>query len=383
MSALLEPVKSFVRATDSAVGRLARMGRSPAVLFDVHNTFGLDAQAPVIDFLARRGRVHIDAASTRLSRAELGERFAERNVGLEHIVPAEMAARRRYALVIITDSPSIKSWRRPPVAFLHHGSGFANLPSSYALEFLADRTAQYLFCLSDLEVQHYERLLGRSLSDRLVVTGQPKLDALVHGGYNRAAFLAGFGLDPARKTVLVSSHWREEGLFRSVDLRRLHDELAQLDVNVLVTGHNHLFNVSNHHFSSGVDWLARLKSIFTGSHMRVATRVVDNRPLLAAADFMICDHSSVHLEYATLYRPLIVFKRPDYTFSDPLALELLRETAAVVDRTDAMRRPIGDAMASGIVEPVARRRLLQYSFAWLGCSGRRTAEVVEMLARRG
>ncbi len=383
MSALLKPVKGFVRSVDSAIGRVVGIGRVPAVLFDVHNGLGLEAQAPVIDHLVRSGRVQVDVASALLAATELSQRLAAHGIGRDHVVRPGAAAHRRYALVVITDSPTVRNWRRPPVAYLHHGSSFANLPSPYSLEFLVDGTARYLFCLCDAQVLHCRRLLGSSLGDRLIVTGQPKLDALARGGYDRAAYLGGLGLDPARKTVLLSSHWREEALFRSRDLEPLRDHLAALDVNVVVTAHHNLFSVERHQLSGGIDWLARLKRIFTGARMRVLSRLPDNQPLLAAADVLIGDHSSLHLEYATLYRPMIIYKRPDFAFSDPVMFELLQATATVVDSVEAMLRPVDEALNSGSVDPVARRRLLEYGLAWLGTSGRRTADVIEALVLPG
>src|SRR6185437_5023434 len=93
--------------------------------------------------------------------------------------------------------------------------------------------------------------------------------------------------------------------------------------------------------------------------------VADSSPLLAAADVMVTDHSSIGFEYLVLDRPLVVFDAPDLARTariNPDKIVLLRSAATVVHTPgDTVR-----AAAAAIAEPArlsaARRRIARDMF---------------------
>lgn len=380
---MLRPLKRLARTADSSVARIERLVRRPAVLFDVQNGLGLDAQAPVIRHLVQRGRVRVDVSSGTSDATTLADRLTVRDIDATLHVPPRQAARRRYALGIITDSPSIRNWLRPPLAYLHHGSSFANLPNLYALSFLADGTAKYLFCLAEAEARYCEQQLGSTIRDRLVVTGQPKLDAVNNSADGGAALLNQLGLDPARKTVLLISHWLPESLFCSCNLDGLRDHLASRAINVVVTAHAHLFDASRVTRPDGSDWHQHLAATFAAPNMRVVPNVLDHRSLFSAIDLMVGDHSSAYLEYAPLRRPMILYQHHNFEFSDSTMGNLLRGSADLVHSVEQIPALVDRALAAETFDHVARKALLDYSLAYLGRSGERVADVIESLALRG
>jgi hypothetical protein len=379
---VLRRVKRLVRAIDAGVGHALRQVRRPAVLFEAWNGFGFDAQLPVIAELIANGRVRPRVVAVGLHHglfddAVLAMRLREYGLDPAIIVSVAAARRHRFDMIIVTDEPVVWNWRHPPVAYLHHGSSYANLPELYALQFVQRGAVNYLFCVAEGEVEYCVRQLGEAVRPWLIVTGQPKIDALVHGSYDRAAYLSGLGLDPARKTVLVASHWRPESLFRSGDLRPLRDALLVGDVNVIVTAHHLLFATERVDWSGGIDWLSRLQRLFNGPRMRVLARVQDNRPMLAAADVLIGDHSSLHLEYATLQRPMIIYWARSYGSPDPVMDALLRATADVVDTTAPIPALLDQALANPVIDAAPRRRMLKRALDYVGESAKRVAEVIE------
>lgn len=379
-------VKRFIRWADDQYVRLDRRahpGRPPSVLFDVHNPIGLDAQAPVIRHLLARGYVQVAVAAGSSPPGDLAEWLSLRGIDPGHMVSASAARHRRYQVTVITDAPGIAGWRRTQVAYLHHGSSSGNLPVPYAFKYLTEGTAHYLFCLCAAEVEHCAALCGESFRSRLAVTGAPKLDALAAERYDRAGFLGSLGLDASRKTVLLSSHWRHDALFRACRLEVLRDYFAAAEANLLVTAHYHLFNPKSERFSGGIDWLDRLRTLFNGPRMRVLPRVIDNRMLLAASDVLVGDQSSIHLEFAVLFRPMILYQHPAHSFSDATLYALVQNSAAFVGSVEEMPSRIDHALGSGSIDLDARRRLLDYCFAYLGEAGLRTAMAVESLAIRG
>lgn len=386
-TAALRPFRSaaigVIRGTDAMVGRLVRRLRPRAqrrVLFDVRNRIGFEAQAPVIRELQARGVVDVDVASGLLDDDDLRQLLGENGLGNARVVSPRLARHRRYDLIVLTDSRTIPVWRRTRVAYLHHGSSFGNIAEPYAFGFLRDGSITYLFCLTEPEVANAIRLLGEEVRSRLIVTGQPKLDGLTTGAHDRDRYLASLGLDPALPTVLLSSHWSAQSLFRGCDIEPLAEFCAAHDINVLVTAHQHLLDCGSRHYSGGVDWLSQLERRFDGPRMRILARLPSRWPMLAASDVMVGDHSSLRLEYATLFRPIVMFRHPDHEFSDP---ELERRWC----HTAAFRRDgagLVDALAGALAEPsvdrARRQELLDYATAYLGRSAERTAGVVEALA---
>ncbi len=149
-----------------------------------------------------------------------------------------------------------------------------------------------------------ERGLYREGDPKLQMVGMPKLDRLVDGSLKRNEILLGMQLDPALPTVLYAPTGdRGNSLYRQGEeiLKALHD----LPVNVIVKLHDH----AQPDPSVGFDWREKLK-VWTHPRMRVdfGSDVV---PLLAAADLLISDASSVAFEYTLRDRPIIFMDVPE------------------------------------------------------------------------
>ena len=87
---------------------------------------------------------------------------------------------------------------------------------------------------------------------------------------------------------------------------------------------------------AGIDWRARFTALEqAGEPGRIRfVETPDASPLLAAADCMVTDHSSIGFEYLVLDRPLLVFDAPDL----PRAARINPEKVVLL-RSAATRRP--------------------------------------------
>ena len=112
-------------------------------------------------------------------------------------------------------------------------------------------------------------------------------------------------------------------------------------------------------YNAGIDWRQRFAAIAEPGRIRFVEQA-DASPLLAVADMMVTDHSSIGFEYLVLDRPLIVFDAPDLARVariNPDKVALLRSAATVAASPGDVVR----AVTAAVVDPsrlsAARRRI--------------------------
>ncbi len=139
---------------------------------------------------------------------------------------------------------------------------------------------------------------------RMVMVGVPKLDRLSDGTLSRTRVLLDLELDPAVPTVLyaptgdVGNSLHRHG-------EEIINALLDLPVNVIVKPHDHAANDPQ----CTIDWSARLRA---WEHPRLRSDLgSDVVPLLAAADLLVTDASSVAFEYTLRDRPIVFFDVPE------------------------------------------------------------------------
>ena len=147
----------------------------------------------------------------------------------------------------------------------------------------------------------------------------------------------GLGLDPrpadraVRADLLAASslHLAGEDIVRG---------LAGAGFNVIVKLHDRSLD-PDPRYTAGIDWRARMRALEQARDRCAYVEGPDASPLLAAADVMVTDHSSVGFEYLVLDRPLIVFDAPDLLEAariNPEKVALLRSAATVVRDVEAL-----------------------------------------------
>jgi len=147
-----------------------------------------------------------------------------------------------------------------------------------------------------------------------LITGVPKMDALVSGKLDRAALLGRYGMDPSRPTVLYAPTGSRYNSMETMGKRVLGEIARAGKWNLLVKLHDHPKDTS-------IDWAAEVAALET-DRLRLV-RDPDVVPYLHAADLLLTDASSVSVEYTLMDRPIVFLDVP----------ELLKD---VVDRGGAL-----------------------------------------------
>ena len=116
--------------------------------------------------------------------------------------------------------------------------------------------------------------------------------------------------------------------------------LARAGLDVIVKLHDRSLD-EDPRYTGGIDWRARFAALIErlGSNRVAFADVADSSPLLAAADVMVTDHSSVGFEYLVLDRPLLVFDAPDLPRAariNPMDLKWANFVVAVDDESGAI-----------------------------------------------
>lgn len=366
-------------AMSEAIGALSRFmpNHQPSVLFEVFNPIGFAAQEPVIQTLALRGlgRVHVSCGNKAGLTEDNLRALALAGVPVH---PLEWSRHRRFDAVIITDRRQIRIWRSSRYVYLHHGSGFGNRFIPYAAQMLEAGQATHLLAMHPAESSAIHARLGPRTEGRVKAVGLPKLDRMVNTDHTSRSALAALGLDPARKTILLMSHWTPQSLMHTWGEEILGLLRDRTECNILVTAHPHLWDPAR---SGGIDWSRRLGWIGDFDHMRLLLRPADLFSLMAAADVVITDHTSATLEYALLYRPIVLFRHPDFVFSDDGFDERLQQTSIVFARIEDFAPALEIACRGETVDRESRRLLIDTCFAHLGESQLHAAMAIEQIAR--
>ena len=213
------------------------------------------------------------------------------------------------------------------------------------------------------------------------LVGYPKLDRLANGTIDLAAVRARFALG-TRPTALYAPTYSEASSLHlaGIDITRALDSAG---FNVLVKLHDRSLD-DERRYTGGVDWRARFAALVDGSTSgRIHfVETADASPLLAAADVMITDHSSIGFEYLVLDRPLIVFDAPDLASAariNPEKIALLRSAATVAATAEDTARAAAAAIADPTHLSAERRRVAREMFFEPGTAARRAVDLVRSL----
>jgi hypothetical protein len=186
--------------------------------------------------------------------------------------------------------------------------------------------------------------------EQAVLVGYPKLDRLAQGGWDGTAVRKSIGLDAGRPTVLYAPTYSEASSLHLAG-EAIIRELDATGFNVLIKLHDRSMD-SDPRYNGGIDWRSRLAPLLRHGRVHLVEGA-DCSPLLAAADLLVTDHSSVGFEYFVLDRPLLVFDAPDLARVariNPEKVDLLRSAATFVRTPDELS-------AAAVSELIAPSRL--------------------------
>lgn len=250
---------------------------------------------PILERLLRDPRFAVYGCARLFGRRNAASVFRDSGLG-DVALTAKWLARLRAFDVYLSADFGVAAPRSKLRVHVFHGVSFRNHGvHSNALQYdLALLAGPYMRRRFEAE-----GLITPANAARFPVIGMPKLDALVDGSIDRAAVLAELGLDPARRTVLWAPTWSK----KVSSLERWGKDVA---IALCSTGQNVIAKLHDNSLDlrkAGRDWRAELGSVDL-PNFRLATQA-DVVPLLAAADVLVSDASSVANEFALLDRPIL------------------------------------------------------------------------------
>ncbi|MBN1866316.1 CDP-glycerol glycerophosphotransferase family protein [Candidatus Sumerlaeota bacterium] len=229
----------------------------------------------------------------------------------------------------------------------------------------------YLICPGPYLKRIYENVAGVPADDpRLVVTGFPKVDALVNGSIDRSALLKRWGLSPDRPAVLYAPTWSEGNRTDPALREEIVRVLSAEPIDLLLKFHDH-----------ERDWGERIRP-FLGERARVIDDP-DSTPCLVASDLLVSDASSVANEFTLLDRPIVFVDVPGLLDKYPhhrYDSDWGRSTGVVARTPEEVRDAVREGLRNPAAQSDVRRRVAKDLFFDPGRATERTvAKIYEWL----
>lgn len=374
------PIVKAIKSLDDVLHR--RFGRI-SILFEVMNGFGFDCQSPVLDALRKAGKVNIGVTTSSLGDEPLVQAHIKRVGYAEYFIAREKAAWRKWDMVVCTDSRGVWYRRNTKAAYLQHGiSGRGNYPyTSTAPEKRTGEAFDYFLASSESIARlqpHYFPLLGSQVET--FIAGYPKLDRCFATSGSKNSILAGLGLSPDRKTILVASHWDEHSLLKTIGFDVLDKLTGMPEYNVLIGGHPYNWDSEEPLFSQRVDWQEKLSRYHLYPHMRFVSET-KHSALLNVADLLVSDHNSMTLEFCALNKPVLRYENPGFQFHDRQLVDLLGDACLVFREADEFPGLLHRVFTTADTRRAAQARLAAYCFSYPGCAADMAAGLILELCR--
>ena len=331
---------SLVRTLRTIDRVVSPVGTTRHILVDSRTSVNYEMVAPVVRAMAGDERVRFWLMASEDPGA-VDRIYRDAPPSARRIGPAR-AAVSRWDAYLTSDFMWATLPRGTRRIQMFHGVG-----GKYGFDAPTESMRQWdrLFFVNERRLRNFERAGAIDPgSPAACLIGMPKVDCLVDGSQRRDTILEGFGLDPARPTVLYAPTWSPASSLNVLGAA-LVERLAAMPVNVIVKLHDRSRD-PRPQYSGGVDWMARLRPLLARPNAYLAEGA-NITPCLAAADVMVTDHSSAGFEYFLLDRPLVRIHLPQLlqlANVHPDYVELLASAAHNVRGSD------GAAAAASAVE---------------------------------
>ena len=369
---------SLIRALTPALHRLdhalGRLSARRQVLIEMRTPVYHAVLGPIAEAMAREPNVDVWYTS------EYPDRIGPLVPAGRFLTHAEVEW-RRFDLYVNGDPWAAVRLRRCAhrVNLFHGVAGKYDLDSPAGLPMGFEYYSRVAFINRDRMTRY---LAARVVTPaQAVLVGYPKLDRLASGGYDAKEIRRSLGLPDGRPTALYAPTYSEASSLHLAG-ESIVRALAADGFNVIVKLHDRSLD-SDPRYNAGIDWRSRFSALAAelSPHVHFA-EVADSSPLLAAADVMVTDHSSVGFEYLVLDRPLIVYDTPDLARVariNPDKITLLRSAAAVAATPADVTRLAREALARPRAQSTVRRRIAGELFHDPGRATERTVQVLREL----
>jgi hypothetical protein len=371
---LLRRFTPVAHRLDQTLGRLSPRRE---VLVEMRTPVYHAVLAPIADALSEEPHVHVWFTSEHPDR-------------VRDLVPSERflthheAEWRRFDVYLNGDPWAAVRLRRCAhrVNFFHGVAGKYDLDNPKGLPLGFEDYDRVGFINRDRMERYLAARVVQPAQARLV--GYPKLDKLANREVDVAQIKRRFALD-GRPTALYAPTYSEASSLHLAGPEIVR-ALDAAGFNVLIKLHDRSLD-PDPRYNAGIDWRARFAALIarSGTGRIHFVEIADACPLLAAADVMVTDHSSIGFEYFVLDRPLIVFDAPDLAAAARVNMEkvtLLRSAATITRTPEETARAASGAIANPAPQSAARRRVAREMFFEPGGATSRAAHLIRELLSR-
>jgi hypothetical protein len=344
-------IAALAHGLDHAVGRATNRLR---VLVDVRTPMNAAVLRPIWSNLLRDPRIslnfvaeHSDAVRTTLTRDGTEGRLISRRSAIWN----------RWDLVMTADA-----WNHTPVRrcrrrvqFFHGVAGKYGLDVPEQMREADLARFDRVGFINEDRMQRYVAA-GLVSPHQAVLVGYPPADDLVNGCWSAESIRRSLAVDPRRTTVVYAPTFSVASSLH-VAGPAIIAALLDAGLNVIVKLHDRSMVADAHH-TAGIDWPKQFASLANHPGFALA-RGPEIEPLLAAADALVTDHSTVGFEFALLDRPIVVFDAPQLLRTariDRGKWDLLRSMAAVVRTPEETVAAVHAELKRPGERAVARRR---------------------------
>lgn len=357
------------------------------VLFVVRNEIGLANQAPVMREMLKYPDILVQATS---DGDEPEFHFEDSDLqALYDSVKISMigAVFRKWHYIICTDVLNLYFKRDAVHVTMGHGCCFGNSinRSDWIVQQIVQPSIRMVFGHSAALKAHAEARHPEifQADHRLFFpTGFPKLDALCNGQLSRSDLLQQLGLSPDRKTILLTSHWTETSILRKWQERIVESLLPLTEqMNVIVTAHPKLWELKKSSgFCSRSLWEG-LSAIEARSEYLRIVRSANSEQMLNAADLLICDNSSIRVEYSVTDRPTLFFSNPEHRFFSPVTQKLYEDSAENFVTLDGLADRVVAALNNPQAHAEGRAALRRYFVHNAGNAALSIVDIIRTIGR--
>ncbi|HSL21372.1 MAG TPA: CDP-glycerol glycerophosphotransferase family protein [Vicinamibacterales bacterium] len=366
-------LKRSLKWIDHTVGRLVGPRR---VLFDVRTPVNAAILRPIIRAIDGEGET--DGKIMVEQERDDVRVLLQREGWAARLVPRQAALRQRWDLYVNADpwgAPWLPRCARR-LNFFHGVAGKYDLDNPAGLP-IGFETYDRIAFVNEDRMRRYVAA-GIIGPEQAALVGYPKLDALVSGQYSGAAERRALGLDPSRPVVLYAPTYSTASSLHLAG-EAIVTTLLGAGFNVIVKLHDRSLDTDSR-YTGGIDWRRRFAALRQPRF--VFAECDDASPLLAAADLMVTDHSSIGFEFLVLDRPLLVFDAPELAAAariNPDKIALLRRTADVVAKPAALVAAARSALADPRRRSTERCEVARLMFYRPGGATARALRVVRAL----
>jgi hypothetical protein len=359
------------------------------VLFSVVNEIGFLNQEPIIRLMVTDPRFLVGIVQEEEAALAFSS-DATLSLFSKHQVSKLKAQKSIWHYVLATDVLDL--WLRWPAigVYLGHGSAFGNEGVQEASVPYTQKVVQR----SNISIMILEgsgAIFGlRDFTPDLLqvwekaffVSGPPKLASLLEDSVDRAQNLLALDLNPDASTILVASHWTEMSLLRDIDLGFLESIVREKPhINVIATCHPRLLMLKPSDGFDSVNLLKVLSRLDAKYENFAFVQTGNPFSLMQVSDCMLCDHSSIRVEYALLKKPAGLYRNPNFRCDMETTDRLYREASEVFSHGNELNTLIERLLSDDYDKRSESERLAEYFIASPVGSAQRIVDLFAQLGR--